>query len=186
MAPIVKFNVQTRQAFKRNLDRAIGDGTYAAGVVYLRQLRKEISVSVRVGPSAAGLEFDESQKGLIESRPKDTLSTAAKVKGPAKIKSSSTPKTGKKKRRKGVKITRSRPGEPPRRETGNLFRSWNVRPAQGNKAEVFSDKRAEPYNIKLETGTPKMKPRPYIVATFEKSKQRMNSAATLAISRKLN
>ena len=182
----IKFNPSSRRAFNRQLERAVSDATLAAGVVYLRQLRKNISVSVRAGVNP---ELVGKVESVIPSSIPDEVSKAGRVKREKKVDSTKNPSGRSRRRSRGIEITRSNPGEYPRRETGNLLKSWNeqnIKRHPDGSTEIFSDSRAFPYNIDLETGTRHMKPRPYIVKTFKETERRMQSAAILAMNKRLN
>lgn len=70
----------------------------------------------------------------------------------------------------GAKIVRSRPGQPPRKNSGNLQNSVDYLLEQKGteiSIKVFCDNSA-PYALYLEYGTQKTAPRPFMLPTLNK------------------
>ena len=70
----------------------------------------------------------------------------------------------------GAKIVRSRPGQPPRKSSGNLQNSVDYLLEQKGteiSIKVFCDNSA-PYALYLEYGTQKTAPRPFMLPTLNK------------------
>lgn len=66
----------------------------------------------------------------------------------------------------GSRKSRSRPGDPPRSQSGNLLRSVGTRPVAGGQSiDVVV---AAPYASYLERGTPKMAARPFFSVAWQR------------------
>jgi hypothetical protein len=192
--PDIKFNETAARDLKSFLGDAANAAVFAGGSVYLRGLRENISIQVGAGirtpskfdsPTDIKPRFPTPLKVGVEgvkSGPKNKSSKPSK-----KFNSKKTPKGGK--REPKPKVVRSKPGEPPRRETGALIISWNVRKENDGTAVVGPNK-TTPYALFLETGTRnkdnsiKMRPRPYIVRSFDEHKERITAIIVLVLKRK--
>jgi hypothetical protein len=84
--------------------------------------------------------------------------------------------------RGGVRVIRSLPGKPPRRETGNLQQSYQSAvetDAEVVTLEVFSD---VPYAAHLENGTARVAQRPHVADTADEMAEAFFDRVTAAFA----
>lgn len=78
----------------------------------------------------------------------------------------------------------SKPGEPPRFRTGNLFRSISAERSDQGATPVVLVGSNLPYSLYLEKGTRKMEARPYIESTFKLHKDEIIAAIVGTMSKR--
>jgi HK97 gp10 family phage protein len=104
---------------------------------------------------------------LLDDANKITEEAADKMAKEMKNSILSGAKSGKQYFKNGARHTASAPGQPPANQTGDLVKSIKVS-KERNKSIISINKN---YAVYLEFGTSKMRPRPFIIPAFMKTKK---------------
>lgn len=104
---------------------------------------------------------------LLDDANKITEEAADKMAKEMKNSILSGAKSGKQYFKNGARHTASAPGQPPANQTGDLVKSIKVS-KERNKSIISINKN---YAVYLEFGTSKMRPRPFIIPAYMKTKR---------------
>ena len=121
-------------------------------------------------------------QGAIESELAAMVTDIASLVAGAKTKDGVTGIAAVLNKKQGTPTSRSNPGEPPYKQTGNLGRSWKTR-KRGKKvgkrivAIAGSD---QDYARFLEFGTARMRPRPYVAAGIDLARPKIRKRIQMA------